>query len=146
MIRRLYALPLVALIAISACQAAFAQDLDLRQMIAAKQPTLNAPEAPMPNPDLLVTPPGESPYFPIRPDGQPFVLNQDLTVNLTDSLNRYYFNPRWRGEEWAPFNMYWVAERSIRMMPTWHEYDEFSILRVGNGWHKFWEKYSGYGP
>lgn len=136
MIRRLFSVASVALITtISTCQAKNPYPTPLQQ-----------PEAPMPSPDALIPPPGENTYWPIRPDGQAFVLNQDLTCNYTDVLNRYYFNPSWRGEEWGPFQMYWVAERAVRTMPTWREYDEFSTLRIFNGWHKFWEKYSGYGP
>jgi hypothetical protein len=148
MIRRRFALSLVALITFSACQASFAQDLEHVQMsdlIAAKR-LPNFPEASTPNPDKLITPPGEIQYFPIRADGQPFVLNEDITVNWTDALNRYYYNPRWRGEVWSPLPHYWIVERSVRMMPTWPEYDQFSILRVGNGWHKFMERWSGFGP
>ncbi len=149
MIRRLLALPLVALITLSACRDSSAQDMQQlldKQLIAAKRATLTLPQAPIPNPDKLVPPAGETTVFPLRADGQAFVLDQDVTVNMTDALNRYYYNPKWRGEEWGPFNSYWIVERGALLMPTWQEYDQFSIYRVGNGFHKFFEKYSGYGP
>lgn len=150
MIRRLIALPVVALIAFSACQSAFAKDkfesLEMKDLVAAKQPQLNAPPARLPSPDNLVVPAQENAYFPIRSDGQAYVLGIDQTVNWTQALNDYYFDPKWRGETWGPYPQYFVVERAVRMMPTWQDYDQFSILRIFNGWHKFWEKYSGYGP
>ncbi len=91
-------------------------------------------------------PPGESIYFPVRTDGQPYVLNVDRTVNLTSALNQFYYNPKWRGEVWTPFDQFDSIERATRLMGTWREYDEFSSLRVFNGFHKFFEKYSGFGP
>ena len=102
-----------------------------------------AVEAPV---DLLVTPPGEEAYFPVRPDGQPFLVNIDTTVNLTDKINGFYYDPKFRGEVWAPFDQVSLIERATRMMSTWAEYDQFSIYRKFNGVHKFFEKYSGYGP
>lgn len=94
----------------------------------------------------LVPPPGENTYFPIREDGQNYVLNVDTSVNLTQALNRFYYDPKWRGEEWVPFDQVSQIERATRMMSTWKEYDEFSQLRIFNGFHKFFEKFSGYGP
>jgi hypothetical protein len=149
MICRLLALPFVALITMSACPSAISKDfesINMQDLLAAKMQPLQAPPPQLPNPNNLVAPAGETRTFPIRGDGQPYVLAEDISVNLTQALNSYYFDPKWRGEEWGPFNTYWIVERQARMMPTWHEYDEFSIFRVGNGWHKFWEKYSGYGP
>lgn len=151
MIRRLCALPLVATITISACQAVSAQDLENLQMsdLLPKQIAQNYPAAPppkMPPADHLINPAGENIYFPMRQDGQPYVLNQDLTVNFTDTLNRFYYNPRWRGEHWSPYQMYTIVEKTALTMPTWREYDEFSTIRIMNGFHKFMEKYSGYGP
>lgn len=102
-----------------------------------------AVEAPV---DLLVTPPGEEIYFPVRPDGQPFLVNIDTTVNLTDKINGFYYDPKFRGEVWAPFDQVSLIERATRMMATWPEYDQFSIYRKLNGVHKFFEKYSGFGP
>jgi hypothetical protein len=104
------------------------------------------PPAPMPPRDKLIVPPGEDPYFPVRADGQPYVLNVDRTVNLTTALNQFYYNPRWRGEVWTPFDQFDSIERATMLMGTFREYDEFSELRVLNGFHKFFEKYSGYGP
>lgn len=94
----------------------------------------------------LVAPPGENAYFPVRKDGQDYVLNVDMNVNLTRALNRFYYDPKWRGEEWVPFDQISMVERATRMMGTWKEYNEFSTLRVMNGFHIFFEKFSGYGP
>jgi hypothetical protein len=151
MIRRLLALPIVALITISTCPSAFSQQKDIEQLefsdlIAQRQLPPPAPAARMPSPDALVTPAQENRFFPIRADGQPYVLSLDLSVNMTEALNHFYFDPRWRGETWGPFNQFYIVEKMTRMMPTYTEYDQFSTLRIMNGWHKFWEKYSGYGP
>lgn len=104
------------------------------------------PDAPLPNRDRLVAPPGENAYFPARPDGQPYILNVDSTVNLTRALNEFYYNPKWRGEVWTPFDQFDQIERATRLMGTYREYDEFSVLRVLNGVNKWFEKWSGYGP
>lgn len=104
------------------------------------------PAAPMPPKDRLITPPGEEPYFPVRSDGQPYVLNVDRTVNLTEAINQFYYDPKWRGEVWTPFDQYTSVERAQRLMATWPEYDEFSQFRKLNHWHKFWERNSGFGP
>lgn len=104
------------------------------------------PAAPQPDRTKIVTPPGEQQYFPIREDGQPYVLNVDRTVNLTDALNRVYYNPKWRGEEWTPFDQVDTIERACRLMGTWREYDEANIYRVFTPVNKFFEKYSGFGP
>jgi len=115
----------------------------------AQVPTLPMPAAPAPAPDQVIIPPQQNAYFPMRADGQPFVLNEDWTVNLTDWLNHYYFNPSWRGEEWAPYQNYWIVERQCRSMALWSEYDEFTTFRFAwptNRIHKWFEKYSGYGP
>lgn len=98
------------------------------------------------SPDNLVTPPGEEAYFPVRPDGQPFLLNIDTTVNLTDRLSGFYYDPKFRGEVWAPFDQVNLIERATRLMATWCDYDEFSTLRKLNKVNKFFEKYSGFGP
>ncbi len=90
--------------------------------------------------------PGEQVYFPTNPDGTPFVLDIDTTVNFTDALNRFYYDPKWRGEVWVPFNQWSVSERATRLMGTWPEYDEFSQYRKLNHVHKFFERYSGFGP
>lgn len=104
------------------------------------------PPAPSPDRDKLVPPPGEQQYFPVRPDGQPYILNIDRTVNLTEALNRTYYNPKWRGEEWTPFDHVENIERACRLMGTWREYDEANIYRVFTPVNKFFEKYSGFGP
>lgn len=94
----------------------------------------------------LVSPPGEEMYFPVRDDGQDYIVNLDTTVNMTQALNEFYYDPKWRGEVWAPFDQYTLLERASRRMGTWKEYDEFSKLRIFNKWHKFWERASGFGP
>lgn len=94
----------------------------------------------------LVTPPGEGATFPVRDDGQNFVLNVDTTVNLTTALNKFYYDLKWRGEVWAPFDQVSLIERQTRLMSTWKEYDEFSELRKFNIIHKFFERASGFGP
>jgi len=96
--------------------------------------------------NALVSPPGEEMYFPVREDGQDYVINLDSTVNMTQTLNEFYYDPKWRGEVWAPFDQYSLIERATRRMGTWKEYDEFSELRIFNKWHKFWERASGFGP
>ncbi|MBZ0186414.1 MAG: hypothetical protein K8F91_09225 [Candidatus Obscuribacterales bacterium] len=94
----------------------------------------------------LVPPPAENEYFPVREDGQAYMLNVDSTVNLTTALNRFYYDPKWRGEVWVPYDQVSAIERATRLMSTWKEYDEFSELRIFNKWHKFWERASGFGP
>ncbi|MDZ4833577.1 MAG: hypothetical protein SGJ27_07330 [Candidatus Melainabacteria bacterium] len=94
----------------------------------------------------LVPPPGEGLYFPIREDGQDYILNVDTTVNLTTSLNKFYYDLKWRGEVWSPFDQVSMIERQTRLMSTWKEYDEFSELRKFNIIHKFFERASGFGP
>ncbi len=104
------------------------------------------PPAPMPSPDNLVPPPSEEIYFPVRADGQPFLLNIDTTINLTDAISSFYYDPKWRGEVWAPFDQVSLIERSTRLMSTWQEYDQFSQYRIFNVINKKLEKYSGFGP
>lgn len=104
------------------------------------------PDAPMPSPDKLVPPPGENMYFPMRADMQSYILDIDNTVNYTESLNRFYYDPNWRGETWGPFNCYSIVERAVRMMPTWPVYDAATYSRKLTGVHKFFEKWSGFGP
>lgn len=107
---------------------------------------LPEPAAPEPAPDNLVPPPSEEIYFPVRADGQPFLLNIDTTINLTDSISSFYYDPKWRGEVWAPFDQVSLIERSTRLMSTWQEYDQFSYYRVLNGVNKKLERWSGFGP
>ncbi len=85
-------------------------------------------------------------YYPVRMDGQPYVLNVDRTVNLTDALNRFYYDPRWRGEVWVPFDQISTIERATRLMSTWREYNEFSTFRILNKVNIFFERWSGFGP
>jgi hypothetical protein len=100
----------------------------------------------MPPRDRLVVPAGPNAYFPVRQDVQAYMLTTDRTINLTTALNEFYFDPHWRGEVWTPFDQVDDIEKACRLMGTWREYDEFSELRVFNHVHKFFEKYSGYGP
>lgn len=111
-----------------------------------KKETLPEPAAPQPAEDNLVPPPSEEIYFPVRADGQPFLLNIDTTINLTDAISSFYYDPKWRGEVWAPFDQVSLIERSTRLMSTWQEYDQFSTLRLFNKVNKTFEKYSGFGP
>src|SRR6185369_5119577 len=113
---------------------------------ASRHAALVEPRAASPAKDKLVPPPSEEPYFPMRADGQEFMLNVDSTVNMTDALNGFYYDPKWRGEKWVPFDQIEAIERGTRLMSTWKEYDEFSELRRFNRWHKFWERSSGFGP
>lgn len=109
-----------------------------------KRPRLSEPHA-LPR-GYKVTPPGENNYYPIRDDGQDFVLNVDTSVNLTPALNKFYYDLKWRGEVWSPFDQVSMIERQTRLMSTWKEYDEFSELRKLNIIHKFFERASGFGP
>lgn len=107
---------------------------------------LPAPAAPRPGKEKLILPPGEEPYFPTRQDGQPLVLNVDRTVNLTETLNRFYYDPKWRGEVWVPFNQFEAIERATRQMATWPEYDEANVYRKLNKVNQWFERKSGFGP
>ncbi len=109
-----------------------------------KKPRLVAPH--VSSSGKLVRPPGESSYFPVREDGQPYMLNVDTTVNMTETINQFYYDPKWRGEVWVPFDQFSAIERGTRAMATWKEYDEFSELRKFNKIHKFFERSSGFGP
>ncbi|MFA7340516.1 MAG: hypothetical protein WC028_27280 [Candidatus Obscuribacterales bacterium] len=130
----------LALLSFAALPILWAQPTEARRDNLPEPPAIEAPV------DILVTPPGEEIYFPVRPDGQPFLVNIDTTVNLTDKINGFYYDPKFRGEVWAPFDQVSLIERATRMMATWPEYDQFSILRKFNGVNKFFEKYSGFGP
>jgi hypothetical protein len=139
---------LLALLPICAAQPAEAADGFFQWLIPrppAEKP-MPYPPAPPPPANQLVPPPGESFTFPVRPDGQALFLNLENTVNLTDYLNRCYYNPYWEGEVWAPWDAFTIVEKSSRTMGTWPEYDQFSMLRIFNNWNKFIERYSGFGP
>jgi len=97
-------------------------------------------------PGSPIPPPGEEHFFPIREDGQMFMLNVPIETNLTDRLNRFYFDPGWRGEVWTPFDTMTVAERQVYSMGTWKDYNEFSHLRKFNRFHYTMERWTGYGP
>jgi hypothetical protein len=111
-----------------------------------KQPALSYPKAPMPPAGKIVVPPQESPFFPLRPDGQAFVLDIDSTVNQTDALNRFYYDPSWRGEVWQPYDSYTLAEKGVRLMTTWPQYDAATQSRKFTRIHQWFEKWSGFGP
>ncbi len=94
----------------------------------------------------LVPPPMEEVFFPTSFDGQPRVLNIDTTVNLTVAINQFYYNPKWRGEVWTPFDQVDLIERTTRLMSTWKEYNEANRFHLFNGVNIFFERYSGFGP
>ena len=96
--------------------------------------------------DKLISPPGEEVYYPVRNDGQPFVLNIDQTVNLTRAINQFYWNPAIEGEVWTPFDQPELIERASRLMTTWPEYDEANIFRSFTRVNKYLERMSGFGP
>jgi hypothetical protein len=96
--------------------------------------------------DKLISPPGEEVYYPVRTDGQPFVLNIDQTVNLTRAINQFIWNPRIEGEVWTPFDQPELIERASRLMTTWPEYDEANIYRSFTRVNKYLERISGFGP
>jgi hypothetical protein len=96
--------------------------------------------------EKLISPPGEDPYFPVRTDGQPYVLNVDSSINLTSALNHFYWDPKWRGEVWSPFDQPELAERAQRLMALWPEYDGANVFRVGTGINQWLERFSGFGP
>jgi hypothetical protein len=96
--------------------------------------------------DRLVPPPMEETFFPTNFDGQAKVLNIDSTVNMTIAINQFYYNPKWRGEYWVPFDQVDLIERASRLMSTWKEYDEANQYKVLNRVNIFFERYSGFGP
>lgn len=107
---------------------------------------ISYPEAPGPNPDHLITPPQENPYFYVRPDGQAFTLQVDSTNNMTDYLNRHYYDFAWRGEQWGPWDMLSNSEKAVRGLHLWPEYNEANQFHLFNGVNRFFERYSGFGP
>ncbi len=140
---RLLVATAVAVLSFNISASAQAADLSGDSLLASN---ITYPDATMPSPDRLIPAPGENSYFPMRHDGQPFILDIDNTINLTEPLNRFYYDPNWRGEVWGPFNCYSVGERAVRMMPTWPAYDAATYSRKLTGVHKFFEKWSGFGP
>jgi hypothetical protein len=96
--------------------------------------------------DRLVAPPMEETFFPGNFDGQAKVLNIDSTVNMTIAINEFYYNPKWRGEYWVPFDQVDLIERASRLMSTWKEYNEANQYKVLNRVNVFFERYSGFGP
>jgi len=104
------------------------------------------PPAAAPAKDNFVPPPGENQYYYIRSDGQPMFTMLDKTVNLTDALNRFYYNPQWRGEMWVPEDPVSLPEKQTRLMSTWREYNDQTFFRVGTPLVQFLERASGFGP
>ncbi len=90
--------------------------------------------------------PAENSYFPVRSDGQPFMLNADNNVNLTDAMNRFYYESTSRHEFWMPFNNYEIPEKAQRMLSTWDEYNQENAFRTWNPAAMWLEIKSGYGP
>jgi hypothetical protein len=107
---------------------------------------ISYPEAPGPNPDHLITPPQENVYFYVRPDGQAFELQVDNTQNLTEYLNRHYYDANWEGMQWAPWNVSTTVMKQMRSMALFPEYNAANVFGVCNGWNRFFEVYSGFGP
>lgn len=118
----------------------------LASAASAASSSMTYPEAPPPNPDQLIVPPRENPYFFVRPDGQAYTFQTDHTNNLTDYLNRHYYDFNWRGEVWTPYDNMTIVEKTCRFMGTWPDYYYATRFRKLNGWNVFWEKWSGYGP
>jgi hypothetical protein len=71
-----------------------------RFRILSPSPVISYPAVPVPT-DRLLPPPQENRYFPMRVDGQAFMLDIDNTINVTDILNRTYFDPDWTGLVWG---------------------------------------------
>ncbi len=85
-------------------------------------------------------------YFFTRTDGQPYFLAIDDTANMTDAINRFYFDTHLEGENWAPADFHTTLERSSRLMTSWQDYNAMSWWRLGNGVSRFLERSSGFGP
>jgi hypothetical protein len=96
--------------------------------------------------DRLIPVPMEEVFFPTNFDTQAKVLNIDTTVNMTVAINQFYYNPKWRGEDWVPFDQVDLIERASRLMSTWREYNEANQYKVLNKVNIFFERYSGFGP
>jgi hypothetical protein len=82
----------------------------------------------------------------VRQDGQPFALQIDSTNNLTDYLNRHYYDYRWRGQVWGPYDIVSQSEKLVRLSHLWPEYNEANQYRLWTGFNKYFERLSGYGP
>ncbi len=107
---------------------------------------ISYPEAPGPSPDTLMPVPQENPYFYARPDGQAYQLQIDSTNNLSDYLNRHYYDFKWRGQQWAPWDTASIAEKLIRSTHLWPEYNEANQYHLFNGFNQTMERYTGFGP
>ncbi|MBX9689122.1 MAG: hypothetical protein K2X27_20605 [Candidatus Obscuribacterales bacterium] len=107
---------------------------------------ISYPEAAGPNPDHLITPPGENGFFPMRNDGQAFSLQIDSTNNLTDYMNRHYYDFRWDGATWSPWDTMSVSQKGVRLSHLWPEYNEANQFHLFNGFNVLMERLSGFGP
>ncbi len=107
---------------------------------------ISYPDAPGPDPNHFVNSPAENTYFYARADGQPVMYLTDATCNMTEQINRLYYDPNWRGEVWCPFDNFTLVEKGTRLMSTWPGYHAATQFRFWTGWNTFWEKWSGYGP
>lgn len=116
----------------------------------AQQPSdpsqLSYPPAPPAPPGQLVAPPGESPYYPVRKDGQPYVNSVDTRTNQTTTQNRFKYDPVWDGLVRSDFDSYSIIGRGQRSMSTWPESNEFSVYRVGTRINKMFERWMGFDP
>ena len=99
-----------------------------------------------PTADKFIVAPGENPYWYLGDHGQAYYLSIDSTINWTDALNRSYYNPYWRAENWTPYPIYWIVERQCRLMGLWTEYDQENVWNLGTKGAQWLEKYSGFGP
>ena len=136
---RLFVLMTTGMLALSLCAPANAK-------LFGRKTGLSYPQAPMPEQPALIPQPQENVYFPMRPDGQPFLLNIDNTVNYTNPINRVYYDPAWRGQSWAPFNCYPLVERGSRLMSTWPGYNNAVDRGHATRVNQWFEKASGFGP
>lgn len=94
----------------------------------------------------LIPPPGETQYFPVRADGQDYILNIDQSINLTDFLNRIEYNTAFGGEVWSPFDHYSLIRRAERLMALYPDFNEAVVYRRLNGVNRWFERKSGFGP
>lgn len=140
---RLLIAPIVVLLSFTSVQSVEAQDAAYE---AGREIALTYPDAPMPSSDLLVEPPTLYHYFPMRPDGQAAYTDNENAVNMTEAMNHFYYNPDWRGEVWAPNQNFLIVEKGVRMLSTWPTFDAATMSRKFTGVHKFFEKWSGFGP
>ena len=80
---------IVVAIIITLAPCANAKKKDKERLFWGKTPPVYVQEPHAIQKGELVKPPGQHQYFPVRDDGQDFVLNIDQTVNLTHSPLHY---------------------------------------------------------